>query len=1002
MPIMIWIAALVEIIKATTIGEGYLDFGVLMVLQFANALVGYTEERNAGDAVAALKNALKPMAHVCRDGHWSNIAAEGLVPGDLIEVKLGDVIPADAILLPGMNIQCDQSALTGESLPTTVYPGNKLMMGSAVKRGESKAVVVQTGGATFLGKAAALLTGVEHQGRFQKILYQITLSLLIICLIFSAIIFGKLQISHPEKFIRNISIVVVILVASIPIAIEVVCTSTLAVGSRRLAEKKIIVARLSAIEELAGMTILCSDKTGTLTLNKLSLREPILMDATHTSDEIHFYAALASKREEGNQDAIDSCVTKYVREHPTPLNTMMQKFVELEFEPFNPTDKRAEALIRAPDNTFFRVTKGAPQSVLRLTHNADAIAERVDKAVQDLADRGFRALGVAISFTGKDEPVHWEFMGILSLFDPPRPDTKDTIAKARENGIEVKMVTGDHTVIAKETCRELGMGANILNTEVLNDTSLPPAQLDEIILSSHGFAEVMPEHKYLIVERLRAQGHVTGMTGDGVNDAPALKRADIGIAVFPCTDAAKAASDIVLTEPGLAVIIDAIFRSRKIFQRMRNYCIYRISCTLQLLFFFFFAIMSINPGDANFCQSNLPYDSAGTNCIDLETSRLGGGNTTGVCAAFNPNLAALNLVDDLRCGKNLANDYSFTLPVISLVIITILNDGCMITIAHDKVVPEKRPQSWAMFEVTGISIMLGAVACLSSMLLLVFLLHANYNAFLNRGSTADFIGRAFGENGQGYVTWSEARTIMYLKISISDFLTLFSARTRTWFWERRPGYALGVACIIATGSSTILSLFWEDIVGRSEDAYMKGLKGGFACLSTWIYCVLWFLVQDVCKVIMYKMLENLSREKMDRLLSVSLRGAVSAVGGRGARPLARGILLRRQLTSFFCTPPSLAPRSPADCGRHQRGAEAQPRVGRLHGARLELGRLAPERQPAHRGAREAGRGAARARACRRRARAQEALGAFFLLVFSLSPFLPFLAFSPLSSQSLKV
>ena len=858
MPIMIWIAATVELVKASITGEGWLDFSVLLVLQFANAIVGYIEESNAGDAIAALKNALKPTAHACRDGEWSNVSARDLVPGDLIEVKLGDVIPADAVLLPGMPLQVDQSALTGESLPTTIHPGDKLKMGSAVKRGESKAIVAQTGGNTFLGKAAGLMAGVVHVGRFQKILFNITLILLVMCLIIAGIIFIKLQLQAPDKLVKNLSTVIVILVASIPIAIEVVCTSTLAVGSRRLAEKKIIVARLSAIEELAGMTILCSDKTGTLTLNQLSLREPVRM-GDMDDRELIFYSALASKREEGNQDAIDQCITQAV---PKDDKARLAQFVEIEFEPFNPTDKRTEALIKAPDGSVFKVTKGAPQYILRMAHNAAQLKGAVETSVQDLADRGFRALGLAISYTGKDEPTHWEFQGIISLFDPPRPDTKATIAAAVANGIEVKMVTGDQTAIAKETSRELGMGTNILNTEILNNKSIPQAQLDEIILSSHGFAEVMPEHKYQIVERLRALGYVVGMTGDGVNDAPALKRADIGIAVFPCTDAAKAASDIVLTEPGLSVIIDAIFRSRKIFQRMRNYCIYRISCTLQLLFFFFFAIISINPSAEVFWNVN-------SNSLD------GSGCTTdnsGVSFLYDQSSGAPT------CPL-MANDSSFTLPVISLVIITILNDGCMITIAHDKVIPEKRPQSWAMFEVTVVSVILGLVACLSSMILLVLILRANAMHY-HYDQSATFIGKAFGAGGL-YVTWMEARTIMYLKISISDFLTLFSARTRVWFWERRPGYALGAACVVATGSSTILSLFWDDIL-KSPDSYMKGLAKSYACVSTWIYCVIWFLIQDVCKVLTYNVLETITTStEAERVKQQADRGIVRDITSFG-------------------------------------------------------------------------------------------------------------------------
>ena len=723
-------------------------------------------------------------------------------------------------------------------------------MGSAIKRGESKAVIVATGANTFFGKAAGLIASVESHGRFQKILFNITLILLVLCLIIAAIIFVKLQFftAGSPTVMKNLSIVIVILVASIPIAIEVVCTSTLAVGSRRLAQKKVIIARLSAIEELAGMTILCSDKTGTLTLNQLALKEPVCM-GDMDQKEIIFYAALCSKREEGNQDAIDSCITQAI---PKEDRARLAAFKELEFMPFNPTDKRTEATIRAPDNSVFKVTKGAPQYILRMAHNKDALKARVDIAVQELADRGFRSLGIAISYTGIGEPEHWEFQGVISLFDPPRPDTKHTIQLAGENGIEVKMVTGDHLLIAKETCRELGMGTNILNTEVLNDPSHSVEQLDEIILNSHGFAEVMPEHKFQIVERIRQQGHVTGMTGDGVNDAPALKRADIGIAVFPATDAAKAAADIVLTEPGLAVIIDAIFRSRKIFQRMRNYCIYRISCTLQLLFFFFFAIMAVSPNDANFWN--------GVGIVDRNAGPCNNGLT--------PN-------------EDCPGDYSFTLPVISLVIITILNDGTMITIAHDKVIPEKRPQKWAMFEVSVISCVLGAVACLSSMIMLVLVLHANSQ------HTGGFVGVTMGSQGRDYVRWQEARTMMYLKISISDFLTLFSARTRVWFWERRPGYALGVACLIATACSTLLSLFWDDVI-TADDAYMRGLRQSqYACVATWIYCILWFLVQDVAKVFTYQLLEFVFREDAERMKLQANRGMISGLINAEQRELRK-------------------------------------------------------------------------------------------------------------------
>jgi H+-transporting ATPase len=317
-----------------------------------------------------------------------------------------------------------------------------------------------------------------------------------------------------------------------------------------------------------------------------------------------------------------------------------------------------------------------------------------------------------------------------------------------------------------------------------------------------------------------------------VNDAPALKRADIGIAVFPATDAAKAAADIVLTESGLSVIIDAIFRSRKIFQRMRNYCIYRISCTIQLLFFFFFAIMTIDPEAMYF------YGAAASSC-----------------------------------DADHYHGTAFTLPVISLVIITILNDGTMITIAHDKVIPERRPQRWAMTEVTIVSIVLGMVACLSSLILLFTVLHANAT------HPGGFIGAVLGSQGRDFIRWQEAETIIYLKISLSDFLTLFSARTRVWFWERRPGYALGLAAMVATACSTLLSLFWDDIINLSNcEQQMVGLRNSqYAVVAVWIYCILWFFAQDMCKVLCYHFIESNTAEDVERVREVTARGQVAAM-----------------------------------------------------------------------------------------------------------------------------
>jgi len=995
------------------------------MLQFANAIVGFIEEKNAGDAIAALKARLAPMCHVCRDGSWKSMEARNLVPGDLIELAIGNIIPADSRLCKSAKpMQIDQAALTGESLPVTKHAEEKLLMGSAVKQGEAHAVVVATGQNTFFGKAAGLINSVVTQGRLQLVLLRITVSLLVLSLVLCAIIFAFLMTRTIEeraiaegesRVLGALSVVIVILVASIPIAIEVVCTSTLAVGSHSMSNKGIIVARLSAIEELAGMNILCSDKTGTLTKNKLELQTPIVLADSPPCDVV-FYAALCSKRAVGNQDAIDFAICD-AKSNGGLLNDalavrgqQLSAFKELEFIPFNPTDKRTLSRVLMPDGTEIEIAKGAPTVILRMSHNTKEIETTVRGYVQDLADRGFRALGVAINLNPPHlEEKKWEYLGILSIFDPPRDDTKATIAAAIASGIAVKMVTGDHGAIARETCRTLGMGDMILNTTTLDDKTKSQATLDQIILACDGFAEVMPEHKFKIVERIRAMGNVCGMTGDGVNDAPALKRADVGIAVAGATDAARAAADLVLTEEGLSVIIDAIFESRKIFQRMRNYIIYRIACTIQLLVFFFLAILLIDPDGAyyfkgqyctiltpskespilgmqatlggQFCDARgEPTTFPGLTTWISDTKSLSSDSNTaaatkiGVCCqnVFDhikeeykvaPDGAAIKrwvfpLIDntgfnvlvsdttnpaekryvtfpatcpkglhtpsngrncevvervqklweaDTKTSKELApmdvtngfhghifglpyasgtlgdgispapwpyasntgfstlmfpfsHDYlnnvlahaqSFTLPVISMVLITILNDGCMITISQDRVQAEKFPQKWKLFEATIVAITLGVVACISTIFLLVGLLHNNFAQGSNQ-SIASFIG----SNGRNYVTWFEARTMIYLKVSVSDFLTLFSARTRTWFWERSVGGPLLIAAVVALFCSTMLALFWGTLPKLTSGSYMASLsesKGAAFCV--WLYCILWWLVQDACKVYTYFLLD---------------------------------------------------------------------------------------------------------------------------------------------------
>ncbi|KAH6781568.1 H[+]-ATPase 11 [Perilla frutescens var. hirtella] len=624
------------------------DFVGIITLLFINSTISFIEENNAGNAAAALMARLAPKAKVLRDGRWSEEEASILVPGDIISIKLGDIIPADARLLEGDPLKIDQSALTGESLPVTKGPGDGVYSGSTCKQGEIEAVVIATGVHTFFGKAAHLVDSTNHVGHFQKVLTAI--GNFCICSIAVGMVI-EIIVMYPiqhRKYRPGIDNLLVLLIGGIPIAMPTVLSVTMAIGSHRLAQQGAITKRMTAIEEMAGMDVLCSDKTGTLTLNKLTVDKNLIEVFAKgvDPDTVVLMAARASRTE--NQDAIDAAIVGMLAD-PKEARAGIR---EVHFLPFNPTDKRTALTYIDSEGKWHRVSKGAPEQILNLSHNKSDIERRVHAVIDKFAERGLRSLAVAyqeIPEGTKDSPGGpWQFIGLMPLFDPPRHDSAETIRRALNLGVNVKMITGDQLAIGKETGRRLGMGTNMYPSSALlgqdKDESIAALPIDELIEKADGFAGVFPEHKYEIVKRLQASKHICGMTGDGVNDAPALKKADIGIAVADATDAARSASDIVLTEPGLSVIISAVLTSRAIFQRMKNYTIYAVSITIRIVLGFMM----------------------------------------------------------------LALIWKFDFPPFMVLIIAILNDGTIMTISKDRVKPSPLPDSWKLAEIFATGVVLGA------------------------------------------------------------------------------------------------------------------------------------------------------------------------------------------------------------------------------------------------------------------------------------------------------
>jgi H+-transporting ATPase len=581
---------------------------------------------------------------------------------------------------------------------------------------------------------------------FQKAVMKIGDYLIILAVALVALILA-FALFRGDKVLTTLEFCLVLLVAAIPVAMPTVLSVTMAVGARLLAKKEAIVTRLSAIEELAGVDVLCSDKTGTLTQNKLTLGDPFTVGGI-APDKVILWAALASRAED--KDTIDLAVIGGVKD-----DKELKSCQVLHFMPFDPVHKRTEATVKGADGRQFFVAKGAPQVILKMAINAGEVKDAVEKTILDFAGRGYRSLGVARA----DEQGKWKFVGMLPLFDPPREQAKATIASAVQMGVKIKMVTGDQIAIARETSKQLGLGTNILDASALGDLKkdATPEQA-KAIEGADGFAQVFPEHKFHIIDVLQRCGHIVGMTGDGVNDAPALKKADCGIAVSGATDAARAAASIVLLASGLSVIIDAIKESRRIFQRMNSYAMYRIAETLRVLFFMTLAILVFN---------------------------------------FYPVTAVM------------------------IVMIALLNDGAILSIAYDNVHYRNKPEAWNMRLVLSISTVLGVIGVVAA-----------FGLFY-------LAERVF------HLDRLHAQTLMYLKLSVAGHLTIFLTRTRGPFWSIRPAKTLWIAVLGTQTIATLIAVY---------GLFMAPLGWKWAGF-VWAYAIAWALINDRIKLLAYKIFD---------------------------------------------------------------------------------------------------------------------------------------------------
>ena len=779
----------------------YEDLVIILILLFVNAFVDFYQESKALNAIATLKNKLAHYALVFRDATWRQVESRELVPGDVIKLKIGDIVPADVTLLSSSDfLLVDQSALTGESLPVTKKQHDTIYANAIIKQGEMLATVTTTGENTYFGKTVKLVAKAEHEQKshFQKMVMSVGNFLIVLTVIMILIILS-VGYFRGEPMSQLLIFSLVLTISAIPVAMPAVLTVTMAVGAKALAKKEAIVSRLAAIEELAGMDILCSDKTGTLTKNKMSLSSPFI-NTNYNANELYSYAALASRKE--NADPIEKPIFEYLEaqqldHQPSPLNL-------LKYIPFDPIRKRTEAIYQIKHGEL-NVIKGATQVVLALSNAPPENKIIIEEQVHSFAKKGFRSLAVAYKHNDEQE---YNFVGVIPLYDPPRDDSKQAIEEAIGKGVMIKMVTGDNIAVAQYIASVLHIGEEIQNVRELKGEStkeylylsrilsksfiktlkpeLTNNQLDDLVetivsevkdelqhqplptntIKKHeseiisliekadGFAEVFPEDKYFIIDKLQKANHIVGMTGDGVNDAPALKKADCGIAVSGATDAARAAADIILLAPGLRVIIDAIEQARITFERMKSYTIYRIAETIRIIIFMTLAIVF----------------------FDI-----------------------------------------YPVTALMIIVLALLNDLPILAIAYDNTKVNAKPVRWDMKEVLVLSTWLGLAGVLSSFIIFAIVMH-------------------YMELPLAFV-----QTVFFVKLVVAGHGTIFNTRIDDWFYKQpRPSVMLW--------SSSLLSAITGTIVGVYGFGLMSPIGWDWA-IAIWLYAFIWFLFNDAIKMI---------------------------------------------------------------------------------------------------------------------------------------------------------